>query len=486
MSTPQENKAKYEELREKYPLFVYESYHYSSNKEGIDIRFCFKIYDKDKKEAFCFTPTLFIPFRSFYRFEKLEKAQWDRLLFHCGLVELISYWKCVCSPKVEVRCGFLDQNQIRWFQNLYYQGLGEFFYLNGIPATPQDFMSLHSVSIAQTEADPPLSYDLSGKVIIPVGGGKDSVVTLEIIRSVADCKGFALPMIINPRGATKACCRVAGYEPMDILVMNRSIDPLLLKLNEEGFLNGHTPFSAMLAFSSLLLAALIGRKYIALSNESSANESTVQGTQVNHQYSKTYSFETDFRNYTRQYISPDFEYFSFLRPLSEIGIARLFASYPAYHNVFRSCNVGSKQDTWCGHCPKCLFAYIILSVFIVPEKMEEIFGKNLLNDPTLKTILDELIGQLPVKPFECVGTTEEVNWALQQWIQKYGLSEGSPLKYPKPYLITYYQSLSLSQKKIPNSILNDFNAQHHLSPYFVSLLKETLYSKEICHAEERA
>ena len=67
----------------------------------------------------------------------------------------------------------------------------------------------------------------------------------------------------------------------------------MLQLNSEGYINGHTPFSAIVAFSSVLTAALNGQKYITLSNENSANESTVKDSKVNHQYSKSYEFELD-------------------------------------------------------------------------------------------------------------------------------------------------------------------------------------------------
>ena len=150
-------------------------------------------------------------------------------------------------------------------------------------------------------------------------------------------------MIINPRQATLACVQMAGYEN-NFLQINRTIDSTLLDLNAKGYLNGHTPFSAMLAFYSVLLAVLSQKKHIALSNESSANEATVKNMDVNHQYSKSYEFESDFRNYISKYVNTDINYYSFLRPLSELQIAYLFAQLPSYFPVFKSCNVGSKTD----------------------------------------------------------------------------------------------------------------------------------------------
>jgi hypothetical protein len=200
----------------------------------------------------------------------------------------------------------------------------------------------------------------------------------------------------------------------EVLVIRRKIDPTLLELNAKGYLNGHTPFSAMLAFYTRLASALSGIPNVALSNENSANESTVIGTSVNHQYSKSLEFEDDFRAY-----ASGFNYFSFLRPLSELQIAMLFSRFTDYHDVFRSCNVGSKEDIWCGHCAKCLFAYIILSPFIEPKRLNEIFGKSMLDDMTMELEFKQLIGEAETKPFECVGTVSEVRQALSMALKRW-------------------------------------------------------------------
>ncbi|MEG2070300.1 MAG: hypothetical protein RR034_02870, partial [Bacteroidales bacterium] len=199
----------------------------------------------------------------------------------------------------------------------------------------------------------------------------------------------------------------------DKVILQREIAPKLLELNRAGFLNGHTPFSAMLAFYSLLVSYAVQVREVALSNESSANEPTIPGTEINHQYSKSLEFEEDFRQYVAENMNDCNHYYSFLRSLTELQIAEHFSQFPQYHSVFKSCNTGSKENKWCCNCSKCLFAYIILSPFIQDEKMIEIFGEDLLNKPTLKPYFDELTGVAQNKPFECVGTIEEVNQALR-------------------------------------------------------------------------
>ncbi|MEG2177486.1 MAG: hypothetical protein RRY15_01230, partial [Bacteroidales bacterium] len=343
-----QQQALYTSLRNTYPIFRYKKYNYQQTAENFTMNFSFEVEDDKQAIVYVFSPSICIPNHSFYHIDQLSKAQLNILVFHIGMIELISYWKATSSPILEIIPHQLNDEQIQWWKNLYFHGLGEFFYLNHIQSTPVDFMEIRSFGSPLS----PLHFTLNDEIIIPIGGGKDSVVSLEILKNASPQK--ALPFIINPRGATLDCIKVAGYTPLEIAEEKRPIDPLLLQLNAKGFLNGHTPFSAMLAFNSLLIAALTNKKHIALSNEGSANEATIVGTEVNHQYSKSYTFESDFRKYVRKYISADFNYFSFLRPLHEITIAKLFAKQTAYFSVFKSCNVGSKEDIWCGHCKKRL------------------------------------------------------------------------------------------------------------------------------------
>jgi hypothetical protein len=255
----------------------------------------------------------------------------------------------------------------------------------------------------------------SSKIIVPIGGGKDSVVTLEELKEDNE----VIPFIINPRGATLDCARMAGFAALDeIVVLEREIDENLLTCNKQGFLNGHTPFSAMLAFYTLLVSYGTGVCDIALSNEASANEATVLGTEINHQYSKSLEFENDFRQYVQDYMKNCAHYYSYLRSFSELQIAEKFAQYSQYFPVFRSCNAGSKENKWCCNCPKCLFAYIILAPFIDKTTLLQIFGENLLNKPEMERFFNQLTGKEVTKPFECVGTVEEVNAALKMLDKK--------------------------------------------------------------------
>lgn len=400
-----QNQEKFQQLREKYPVFTYYGYEYQRVGNQIDMVFDFRLGDDIR-----FAPQMHLqPGRHAAALCDLQLL--DGLIFHIGMIELISYWKCACAPTVHIRGHKLSDSQQQWWKKLYWKGLGEFFYQNGISSSLTDF--LHFSFDENAQPIDHFHYQKvadSDAVIVPIGGGKDSVVTLEQLRKTRKI----VPFIINPRGATLECARIAGFPELeDIVVLRRQIAPKLLELNKEGFLNGHTPFSAMLAFYSLLVSAVTGVRDVALSNESSANEPTIPGTEINHQYSKSVEFEEDFRDYVKSNIADINHYYSHLRPYCELEIAQFFAQYPQYFEVFKSCNAGSKTDIWCCNCPKCLFAYIILSPFIDDATMIHIFGEDLLNKPSLQQYFDELSGIAEVKPFECVGTVDEVNRALE-------------------------------------------------------------------------
>ena len=298
-----------------------------------------------------------------------------------------------------------------------------------------------------------INISLTETTLVPVGGGKDSVVTIELLKN----KMPIIPVIINPRGATRDCVATAGFSEEQTAVIKRTLDSTMLRMNNEGFLNGHTPFSAMLAFYTLLIGFATNSKYIALSNESSANEPTVPDSEINHQYSKSIAFENDFRYYVNKYISSDIEYFSFLRPLNEIQIASLFSRNKNYYKVFKSCNAGSKTDSWCGKCPKCLFTYLIMSPFIPQEDLINIFGKDLLNDNDLQPILKQLKGEADVKPFECVGTIEEVNACLNFSQQ------------------TTDNRQQTSTTLTIDDLLNQYDEMNNLPEHFAAILKDNLF-----------
>ncbi|MFH0867153.1 MAG: hypothetical protein V1904_13235 [Bacteroidota bacterium] len=453
-----DNFYKYQKFRKQFKKFSYESFEFRRLPQSLEIAFNFNL-----DNIYYFRPVYTIPLKPAINCNNLDEKDLAGIIFHIGMIELISYWKAACPKVVVIKPFALNEDQKNWWKNLYYQGLGEFFFLNSIRASADDFMNIVSASHDVNEKK---SFNLDNSNIIPVGGGKDSTVTIELL---SESKEKNLLFILNPGKACNDTAETAGYSADQIIEIQRTIDPVLLKMNDEGFLNGHSPFSALLAFVSLLAAALTGKKNILLSNESSANESTVRGSAVNHQYSKSYAFEKDFRDYAGKYISDDFNYFSILRPVNELQIAKLFSQYLKYHSIFRSCNAGSKTDSWCGECPKCLFTAIILSPFISNTDLIGIFGKNILDDNTLLYYFKQMYGAEETKPFECVGTIDDVNMALVMTMQKNNDAI--------PFLLKHYKESEEYKKysKVDSSVLlKQFNSEHFLEEYFEEILKAKL------------
>lgn len=448
----------FENLRKSYDTFYYNGYQIESDSENIRIKYEFKIEGLSE-----FAPSWSFPVGN-YDLEQLKNdLVFKKLVFSLGMVELISYWKISCPKRVVVKAGKLSDGQIKWWKELYYYGLGEFFYTNNIEVSIEEFMDIVSEGNEVTgDFHPVLDND---RCLVPIGGGKDSAVSVELLKnSGRDICAY----IINPRGATVNTVIAAGINEESVIKTGRTLDKRMIELNARGFLNGHTPYSAIVAFSSTMAAYLNGIKYITLSNEASANESTVRGSSVNHQYSKSFKFEKDFHSYEAEYIRSGTYYFSLLRPLSEFQIARYFSKCISYHDIFRSCNVGSKDDRWCGHCPKCLFVFLILSPFIEHERMVQIFGTDMVNDASMIPVMDQLIGVVDEKPFECVGSRDEVNMACCLTISKY---KNSGLKLP----VLYEHYVTTSQYRetsgLKNTFFTSYESENLLPDKFAEIIR---------------
>lgn len=454
---------KFEELRNKYKEFIYKSYNISEDESKIKIEYFFEIPD-----LAIFKPTIEIEKRDI-SFKNVDTDFVKKLVFNIGMIELISYWKSACPRKVIIECGELNNEQIEWFKKLYYYGLGEYRYINNIEISIDEMLEIEVKLKEEYKLDCKDFEDstLNG-TLIPIGGGKDSCVTAELLSNEKDNN---LCLLIGGKEPSIKSAEIAGYKDK-IIHVNRTIDKNLIELNKKGFLNGHTPFSSMLAFLSYLISYLTGKKYIALSNESSANESNVEGEKINHQYSKSFEFEQDFREYANKYLNANVEYFSMLRPLNELQIAMLFARNDKYHKIFRSCNVGSKTIPWewCGDCPKCLFVYIILSSFLYKEKLVEIFNQDLFEKENLLKTFIELCGYGETKPFECVGTYEEVNFAISKTIQN--LKKNN---IELPFLLKYYDE----NYKLVNTdidITKRYNEENNLPKKYDDILRKAIFN----------
>lgn len=399
-------------------VFSFESY--ELNSETKEARFNYRLTLPGK--VYVFTERLIFPKDK--KWGKVPDSVLAAALQSIHLMAGVSYWKAYCPAKIEVRSSTLNKDQAKFWNKVYTSGLGEFFYRNKI-----DFRKLVNFpSFAKAlEGKPSIpKYQVLGtKSLLLFGGGKDSYVSAELMK-----KG---------KKPFDYFCLVTGKQPESeipkgAIIVRREIDPQLFALNRQGAFNGHVPISAIIAFVSELAALIYGYRYIIASNERSADYGNLQyrGVAINHQWSKSLEFEKLFQDYSRKYIAPGVTYFSLLRPFYEIKIIELFSRLgKKYFSRFMSCNANFKINRvdadeawqgWCGHCPKCAFVFAMLSVFIPKKKLVSIFGpkppgagragKNLFADKSLLPIYRELLGIRKFKPFECVGTSEEVKYAF--------------------------------------------------------------------------
>ncbi len=456
---------KFQKLREENPVFIYKSCTIADNGSDVDVSYEFVF-----PGLAAFRPGWSFTKPASYTGNAAEGAVFQRLAFSLGMAEAVSYWKAACSPRFIVECGTLSPEQADWWKKLYFNGLGEFFYINNISADPDSFVQIECTQ--NTAESPEMSEKELKGCLVPIGGGKDSALTIETLVSAGmECKCYS----INSRRSVQETVRAAGLPEESLITSKRRFDRSLIELNNKGYLNGHTPFSAIVAFSAEITAYLNGLKYVVLSNESSANESTVAGMSVNHQYSKSFEFERDFHCYEEKFLKSGVYYFSFLRPLSEFQIAEMFVTHKKYLDVFRSCNLGSKvsPDIWCGNCPKCLFVFLILSPFADCQKLTEIFGKNLLDEAEMLEYFRELTGQTEHKPFECVGSVDEVNLAASMTVQRLEAA-GRQL----PLLLREYRESILYKPETINKRLeichSHYDSNNLLPAEFEAILKNEM------------
>jgi UDP-N-acetyl-alpha-D-muramoyl-L-alanyl-L-glutamate epimerase len=324
-----------------------------------------------------------------------------RLIFlFCG----VSYYKAFVPPVLRCAAFSLDGETARFLGRFYRKGLAEFVFRNAIAL--DDGCRFLSEPVAPLA---PLALDLPRRTCVPVGGGKDSVVSVECLKQAGE------PLVLFSLGDAEPIRACIAAADLPFFRVRRRLDAALLRLNAAGALNGHVPITGILSAVALAGAVLLGYDAIAMSNEHSASAANLKigNREINHQYSKSFEFEQDFAKYVAAHISPDITYFSLLRPFSEIEIARRFSQYRRYFPLFRSCNTAFRQVTaergrsWCGDCPKCRFVFLALTPFVGKSELARIFGRDLFADPAQFPGFAALCGFGAHKPFECVGEIAE-------------------------------------------------------------------------------
>jgi UDP-N-acetyl-alpha-D-muramoyl-L-alanyl-L-glutamate epimerase len=331
------------------------------------------------------------------------------------LVAGVSYYKAGVPPRIEVAVGPLDGATAELLDQLYLHGLAEFAYRNGLDLRGR--IDFPRGGIAPTVQH---ALALPKRTLVPIGGGKDSLVAVEAIKSIG---GEATAVWVGNSALIAACAERTGLPTLNI---QRELAPALFELNRLGAWNGHIPVTAVNSAILAMAAILYGYDSITFANERSASAATLEydGQQVNHQWSKGYAFEQLLGNWLHTHVAADLDYCSLLRSYSELAITRAFAKLTPYFDVFSSCNrnfklLGPKPaDRWCGQCPKCHFVFLALAPFLPKPRLLSIFGRNLLDDESQAAGFDALLEYQDHKPFECVGEGAEARAAMHALSQR--------------------------------------------------------------------
>ncbi len=352
------------------------------------------------------------------------------------LIAGVSYYKAAVPPEIRIEGYAIDADTAALLESIYVHGLGEFAYRNGLnlhgriafpvarveraarnpgasgASNEEPRVSLRSTRA--TDGENAVALGLREHALVAIGGGKDSLVSIEALR------GAGVDQTVTWIGGSqliKACAERTGLPTLNL---GRQLAPELFEYNRQGAWNGHIPVTAVNSAILVFAAILTGADQVVFSNERSASYgSLIEGTgEVNHQWSKGWAFERDFGDHVQRRIAADLKYYSLLRPLSELAVARQFAKSDRYDAHFSSCNrnfhiLGERPvNRWCGVCPKCHFVFLALAPFMPKPRLVGIFGRNLLDDAGQISGYDALLEYQDHKPFECVGEGRESRAAM--------------------------------------------------------------------------
>jgi hypothetical protein len=373
--------------------------------------------------------------------QKGDSPAFRKLLGLTAFVLGVSYFKLLAPLTIAAPGIALTEAERAFVIDVYENGLGEFYARNDL----KRFGRL----MLETRADTgpaPAAIPLPDRALLPIGGGKDSLVSVELLEAA----GIEFtPFAVNPKGPILTSVERIGKAP---IFVTRTLDPEMIRLGAQpGYYNGHVPSTAINSMVGALAALLFGYDRIVLSNERSASEGnqSFDGREANHQYSKSLEFEGRIAAVLGAATGGALGYFSLLRPYSEAKIAKLFAKQTRFDRVFSSCNrnfrlSGHDGPLWCGECPKCHFVFLIFAPVMTKDRLLGIFGKNLLDRPENEKSYRELTGLAGQKPWECVGEILEAAACLYELTKHPEWADSAIVSSLKADLLTQYGGAALT------------------------------------------
>eukprot|EP00054_Salpingoeca_dolichothecata_P022036 m.142879 g.142879 ORF g.142879 m.142879 type:complete len:404 (+) comp24199_c0_seq1:435-1646(+) len=325
----------------------------------------------------------------------------------------------------------------------------------------------------------------TGRVLVPLGGGKDSLTLMHLLLKQVKAENLSWFFLgetfdeFDSNWRYQATVKASPVHSLFVGGLRTSVPDL--PCTDKKLTGTTPPWAACVGAASTLLALAEGFSHIVVGNERSADEDNgviYMGQTLNHQHDKSLAYERAFQKYLHHYVSPTLLYWSGLKSMWEVQIAREFCKHLEYLPCFFSCNI-SNTSRWCSECSKCCFVFVLLSAWLPPEQVWRVFGDNLFERPDLFRIFRSLLGSsqfsqppnddlekqaehnkylpstsndhslavsrspqkdcleaLVAKPLDCVGTPLEVQASLYLAKQQYqkrsnGLGKGTELRMPE-------------------------------------------------------
>jgi len=361
-----------------------------------------------------------------------ESLESEKLLRSLHIALAVSYYKSFIPPVIE-HPYMMDNKEADFWNKVYLNGLGEFLYKNSLSGSR---LAKFTAQTGNSNVYDGPNIEWREKAVLGIGGGKDSIVAGELLKEAGvPVSGFVLATG-EVLGQTKAVSDVMNIE---LNAVKRTIDRQILDINKiDGSYNGHIPISLIFGLVGALVAVAGQSRYIIVANESSASipQTTWEGSNINHQWSKSLDFERLFQDYLHNYVSRDIHYFSAIRPLSSIAIAKIFSQYPQYFEVFTSDNSlfriipeSREHPRWSLNSSKSLSSYILLAPWLSDEDLIRTFGRNFLNESSLSELFGSLLGDNGQSVLDCVGTPEELRASMKEVIHQSRFTDSALIIY---------------------------------------------------------
>jgi hypothetical protein len=368
----------------------------------------------------------------------------------------INYWCVFPTNNIHIEGFTLTRKQAQFWNSLYLNGLGEFFY-----DMKMDFHNLISFPYDDTAIEPiPARFERPKRALLLNGAGKDSILSAEILKTSGipfDFFSFA------PTPAHKHISELVGAKTIKV---NRRRDPWIDASMSWFAVSNAYPSVSTFTFIATLIAELLGYNSIVFSNERSADfgNLTYLDLPVNHQWCKSSEAEKMVNDYIQCYITPDISTSSLLRKYSELEIVRRFVKYPQYLHHVTSCNsyfwlprimqISLRKSYWCKRCPKCVFLFACFTAFLPKKEVIDIFGADLYTKKRLLPLFRSILGIEGFKPLDCVGEPEEMILAMHYAIRNKEYSGELAIQLFEKHFPSNYDFDGIAQKVFTNDNYN--------------------------------